>query len=168
MNDTFLMSLACQPNKRAKQFGRLHPYWGAPSSQGDPFENQDSSPPTFAPTDGDENSETISTQERQSLLTSESCKSISNSSHQNQLPHSMNTKPLEIQELVHRFATLLNDSIRIAETAYSVCLLETQVGVLFQAQKIAKVRSNFDAIDTLNSTLTDFENRMQLHVLVQL
>jgi hypothetical protein len=80
----------------------------------------------------------------------------------------MNTKPLEIQELVHRFATLLNDSIRIAETAYSVCLLETQVGVLFQAQKIAKVRINFDAIGSLNSTLTDFENRMQLHVLVQL
>jgi hypothetical protein len=40
-----------------------------------------------------------------------------------------------------RSLTLLNDSIRIAETAYSVCLLETQISVLIQAQKIAKVRT---------------------------
>ncbi len=72
------------------------------------------------------------------MLGSESCQSISNSSNQNELP-AVNAKFLQIQELVHTFATLLNDSIRIAETAYSVCLLDTQIGVLFQAQKIAKV-----------------------------
>jgi hypothetical protein len=125
-----------QPNKRAKR--RLHPYWGVPNSQDDPSDNQDSSPKMFAETNDEENSVTISTQGRRSMLGSESCQSISNLSNQNQLPP-VNAKSLEIQELVHTFATLLNDSIRIAETAYSVCLLDTQIGVLFQAQRIAKV-----------------------------
>jgi hypothetical protein len=126
-----------QPNKRAKR--RLHPYWGIPNSQENPSDNQDSCPKTpFAETNDHENSVTISTQGRQSMLGSESCQSISNSSNQNELP-AVNAKFLQIQELVHTFATLLNDSIRIAETAYSVCLLDTQIGVLFQAQKIAKV-----------------------------
>jgi hypothetical protein len=140
MGDTNPRISDCHPKKRAKHLGRLHPYWGGPNSQDDNSENRESSPKITSHPDDDEKSVTISTQGRRSMLGSESCQSISNSSNQNQLPP-LNAKSLEIQELVHTFATLLNDSIRIAETAYSVCLLETQISVLIQAQKIAKVRT---------------------------
>ncbi len=133
------MNSAYQPHKRAKQLGRLHPYWGAPNSQDDICGNQDSSLQILSRTDDDENSVTTSTQGKRSLMGTEYSQSISNFRNENKLPDQMQIKSLEIQDLIHRFSTLLNDSIRIAETAYSVCLLDTQIGVLFQAQKVAKV-----------------------------
>ena len=140
MGDTNPRILDCHPKKRAKHLGRLHPYWGGPNSQDDNSENRESSPKMTSHLDDDEKSVTISTQGRQSLHECESCESVSNSNHQNQLSALAETKSLEIQHLIQQFSTLLNDSIRIAESAYSVCLLETQVGALIQAQKIAKVR----------------------------
>ena len=142
MGDTLPTNSAAQPQKKAKHMKRLHPYWGGQNDE-DPAENQETSSQIFSQTDDIENSLTISTQGRQSLLESEGCcHSISNTNYQSpgsQLPHLESSKSLEIQALVHEFSTLLNDSIRIAETAYSVCLLDTQIGVLIQAQKIAKV-----------------------------
>ena len=140
MGDTNPRISDCHPKKRAKHLGRLHPYWGGPNSQDDNSENRESSPKITSHLDDDEKSVTISTQGRQSLHECESCESISNSNHQNQLSDLAETKSLEIHDLIQQFSTLLNDSIRIAESAYSVCLLETQIGALVQAQKIAKVR----------------------------
>jgi hypothetical protein len=127
------------PKKRAKHLGRLHPYWGGLNSQDDHCENRENSPELVPHIEGDEKSVTISTQGRQSLRDCESCESISNSNHQKEFSDLEDSKSIEIQNLVHKFSTLLNDSIRTAETAYSVCLLETQIGALYQAQKIAKV-----------------------------
>jgi hypothetical protein len=139
MGDTLPTNSAARPQKKVKHSKRLHPYWGGQNEE-DPAENQESSSQILSQTDDVENSLTISTQGRQSLLESEGCcHSISNTNYQSQLPHLESSKSLEIQALVHEFSTLLNDSIRIAETAYSVCLLDTQIGVLIQAQKIAKV-----------------------------
>jgi hypothetical protein len=139
MGDTLPTNSAAQPQKKVKHLKRLHPYWGGQNEE-DPTENQESSSQMLSQTDDIENSLTISTQGRQTVLESEGyCHSISNTNYQSQLPHLESSKSLEIQALVHEFSTLLNDSIRIAETAYSVCLLETQIGVLIQAQKIAKV-----------------------------
>jgi hypothetical protein len=85
---------------------------------------------------------TISTQGRPSLQGSQSSRSISNDDRQTELTQSA-AKSMEIQYLVHEFTTLLNDSIRIADSVYSVCLLETQIGLLIQAQKLATVQKLF-------------------------
>ena len=131
------MNSSYQPNKRAKQLGRLHPYWGAPNSQDDISENQDSSLQILSRTDDDENSVTTSTQGKRSLL--ESSQSISNSRNEKILPDQMQINSVEIQHLIERYSALLSDSVRIARTACSVCLLETQIGVLLQAQKVLQV-----------------------------
>jgi hypothetical protein len=138
MSDAFPINSDWVPKKRAKNFGRLHPYWGGLNGQDDQFDIQETSP-ALTRIDDDEKSVTISTQGRQSLRGCESCESISNSNHQNQSSELEDAKSLQVQNLIHKFSTLLNDSIRTAETAYSVCLLETQIGALIQAQKIAQV-----------------------------
>ncbi len=131
------MNSSYQQNKRAKQLGRLHPYWGAPNSQDDISGNQDSSLQILSRTDDDENSVTTSTQGKRSLL--ESSQSISNSRNEKILADQMQIKSVEIQHLIERYSALLSDSIRIAQTACSVCLLDTQIGVLLQAQKVLQV-----------------------------
>ena len=142
MGDNISTNSGCLPKKRAKQIGQLHPNYGGIHREDLTSDNQMPNTQAFSHTD-DENSLTISTQGRQSLQGSHSSQSIfrdSNPNHRHQFSHPAHDKSLEIQSLVHQFSTLLNDSLRIAETAYSVILLDTQLGVLFQAQKIAKVR----------------------------
>ena len=130
MGDNLQTNSGCLPKKRAKQI--LHPNYGGINRDEKPDDDQTPNTQAYSRTD-DENSVTISTQERQSLQGSHSSQSIfreSNPNHQYHFSHPANEKSLEIQGLVHQFSTLLNDSIRIAETAYSVVLLENQVGAL--------------------------------------
>ena len=130
MGDNLQTNSGCLPKKRAKQI--LHPNYGGINRDEKPDDDQTPNTQAYSRTD-DENSVTISTQERQSLQGSHSSQSIfreSNPNHQYHFSHPANEKSLEIQGLVHQFSTLLNDSIRIAETAYSVFLLENQIGAL--------------------------------------
>jgi len=145
MGDNLAANSGYLPKKRA-----LHPNYGGINRGGsinrDEVTCDDQTPNTqaFSHTKDVENSLTISTQERHSLQGSHSSQSIfrdSNPNRRHQFAHQAHDKSLEIQSLVHRFSALLNDSMRIAETAYSVVLLDTQMGVLFQAKKIAQVRT---------------------------
>ena len=42
-------------------------------------------------------------------------------------------------EVIDRFCCGLSDAVVVAETAFAVCGLDTKIGVLLQAQKMAKV-----------------------------
>jgi hypothetical protein len=136
MSDAKPTNLFRNQNMKAKQHGRLHPYWSRLNSL------EDTCVPAVDQPDANENSVTISTQGRPSLQGSQSSRSISNDDRQTELTQSA-AKSMEIQYLVHEFTTLLNDSIRIADSVYSVCLLETQIGLLIQAQKLATVQKLF-------------------------